>query len=191
MLTTLAGCSSAPPRNLDNVCEIFKEKNGWYKSSKNSYKQHGVPVHVQMAIMHQESRFRAEARPERVWIFGVIPWFRPSTAYGFAQVKDETWKWYQDKRGGWFADRNVFDDASDFIGWYGNIAHQRLKISKWDAYRQYLAYHEGHGGYERKSYLKKPWLVKVARKVKRRASRYHTQLAGCESELNRSWWWPF
>ncbi|MBD3670115.1 MAG: hypothetical protein HUJ29_05015 [Gammaproteobacteria bacterium] len=191
VLIITSACSSIPPRNMDDACAIFKEKGGWYKSSARSFKAHGVPIHVQLAIVHQESRFRAKARPPRKWILGIIPWFRPSSAYGYAQVKDETWQWYQDKRGGAFADRDDYEDAVDFIGWYGRITYERLGVSKWDAYNQYLAYHEGQGGFKRKTYLKKPWLVDVARKVKTRASRYHTQLSRCEEDLNSPWWWPF
>jgi hypothetical protein len=176
---------------MDNICDIFEEKKAWYKSSKHAFKNHGMPVSVQLAIIHQESRFRSEAQPERTWFLGIIPWFRPSTAYGYAQVKDETWNWYREKRGRSFASRDEFDDAVDFIGWYGNISYEQSRIPKDDAYRQYLAYHEGHGGYKRKTYLKKPWLVTVAKKVKLRATRYQAQLSGCEKELNRSGWWPF
>jgi len=186
-----AGCTTVPPKNLDNVCEIFEQNHSWYKSSKHAFETYGLPIHVQMAIIHQESRFRDEAQPKRTWIFGIIPWFRPSTAYGYAQVKDETWDWYREKSGHRYASRDDFGDAVEFIAWYGKISFDHLKISKWDAYGQYLAYHEGHGGYEKKTYLKKPWLISVAKKVKLRASRYHTQLSRCEDELNRHWWWPF
>jgi len=187
----LSGCTTTPPRNVDNVCAIFKEKSGWYEDSRRAFKRHGVPIHVQMAMMHQESRFKAKAKPPRRWIFGIIPWTRPSSAYGYAQVKQETWDWYVDKRGLMFVDRADFGDAVEFMSWYGKLSHETLGISKWDAYKQYLAYHEGQGGYKRKTYLKKPWLVKVARKVKGRASRYRTQLASCEKSLQSPWWWPF
>ena len=91
---------------------------------------------------------------------------------------------------GGFCERNA--DAVDFIAWYGNMSHRMLGISKWDAYSQYLAYHEGQGGYKRKTFNKKPWLLKVARQVDSRASRYHTQLARCEAGLDSGWGlWPF
>jgi hypothetical protein len=84
----------------------------------------------------------------------------------------------------WGADRDNFEDAIDFIGWYTNGSQQRLKISKWDAYKQYLAYHEGRGGYERKAYQGKPWLKNVAKKVKLRAHWYNQQLKTCEADLD-------
>jgi hypothetical protein len=48
--------------------------------------------------------------------------------------------------------------------------------------------HEGHGGYKRKTYNGKPWLIKVAKKVDKRAGKYGAQLKGCEEELNSGWW---
>ena len=58
-----------------------------------------------------------------------------------------------------------------------------LGISRSDTYNQYLAYHEGQGGFKRKSYNKKPWLIKVAKKVERRANDYKAQLVRCEDDL--------
>ena len=56
------------------------------------------------------------------------------------------------------------------------MSHQQLGLDKQDAFRLYLAYHEGHGGYKRQTYQSKSWLVDVARKVERQAQRYNTQL---------------
>ena len=72
------------------------------------------------------------------------------------------------------------------------MSHQQLGLDKQDAFRLYLAYHEGHGGYKRKTYQSKGWLVDVARKVEKQAQRYNTQLQGCSKELEpRGWfdWW--
>jgi hypothetical protein len=173
---------------MDNSCAIFEENDDWYEDSKQSYERWGVPVHVQLAIIHQESRFRHDAKTEMEYFLWIIPIGRKSSAYGYAQVKDETWEWYMEATDNHGADRDDYDDAVDFIGWYGQRSYEKLKISKWDAYNQYLAYHEGHNGYKKKTYNKKPWLIKVARKVDKRAKQYHTQLASCEDELNSGWW---
>ncbi|MCO6411172.1 MAG: hypothetical protein J5I92_00350 [Thiogranum sp.] len=187
-----AACSTAPPQNLANSCDIFSEKNGWYSHARDSYEKWGVPVHVQLAIIHQESRFVHDARPPRQRLLWVIPWTRPSSAYGYGQIKDSTWDWYRKSTGNRWADRDDFDDVVDFIGWYGNMSHRMLGISRSDAYSQYLAYHEGHGGFKRKSYRKKDWLVKVARKVEARSKRYETQLNSCQASLDKGWsLWPF
>ncbi len=191
LAAVLAGCSSAPPKNLNDSCAIFSEKDDWYDAMQESQERWGVPIHVQLAILYQESRFRHDAKPPRDTLLWVIPWFRQSSAYGYAQVKDGTWDWYRENTGNGGADRDDLEDAVDFIGWYGNMSHRINGISKWDAYNQYLAYHEGHGGFRKGSYREKRWLMKVARQVKARASRYHTQLTRCEEELKDSGWWPF
>jgi len=184
----LIACSNAPPKNINNSCEIFSEKDDWYDAAKESYERWGVPIHVQLAIIHQESSFKHDAETEMEYFLWIIPIGRKSTAFGYAQVKDATWDWYIKSTGNTGADRDDFDDAVDFIGWYGKQSYTMLKISKWDTYNQYLAYHEGHGGYKRKSYNKKQWLTNIARKVESNAKRYSAQLKTCEEELNSGWW---
>lgn len=133
-----------------------------------------------MAIMHQESHFIADAQPPRKWLLGFIPLSRPSSAYGYAQALDGTWEQYLKTTSNWDADRSEFADATDFIGWYCDTTASRLGVSKWDARNLYLAYHEGMGGFQRKTYLNKPWLIKVADKVSKRASLFQGQLTDCE-----------
>jgi len=188
VLLSLAACASGPPRNVNDACKIFKEKDDWYEHTNDSFEKWGVPVHVQLAIMWQESRFRAQAKTPKDYALGFIPWGRVSTAYGYAQVKDGTWDWYIERTGNSGADRDDFEDATDFIGWYGNYSQRTLGISKWDAYNQYLAYHEGHGGWKRKTYNKKPWLIKVAKKVKNKAAIYSRQLKRCKDDLDDGGW---
>mgnify|MGYP001820776807 FL=1 len=191
-VVSLLSCSTSPPANIHDGCDIFDDKSGWYKHSRNAYERWGVPVHVQLAIIYQESKFVDDAKPPRDYLLWVIPWGRVSSAYGYAQAQDSTWDWYREKTGNRFADRDDFADAVDFVAWYVNMSHRMLGISRTDTYRQYLAYHEGQGGYRRKSYEEKPWLLKVAHKVDKRAARYQTQLAQCQDELDSGWsLWPF
>ena len=185
----LTGCLSTPAVTVNNICTLMDEEVSWYRSVKASEKKYGAPAHVQLAIMYQESHFASDAKPPREKLFGVVPWFRPTTAYGFAQVKDATWDWYQLKTGNYSADRDDFDDAADFVGWYINQSKKRAGINKSDAYNQYLAYHEGHGGFKKKSYQRKPWLMEVARKVDDNAKRYKRQLNQCSAELNSNSIW--
>ena len=145
-----------------------------------------------MAIIHQESRFQSDVRPPRDWFLGIIPKFRSSSAYGYGQAQDSTWEWYMKSTDNYGADRDDFADVVDFIGWYTNVTQRKLGVSKWSAEKQYLAYHEGHGGYSRGTYLGKPWLQRVAQKVGRQAKRYASQLKSCESSLDSGWSiWPF
>lgn len=184
----LSSCSSVPPKNPENICEIFKENSSWYFAAKDAQKKWGAPIHVPMSMMYQESMFRADALPPMEYFLGFIPTGRLSTAYGYSQAKTMTWKDYKRETGNSGADRDDFDDAIDFMGWYIYKAQKLNKTSKWDARNQYLNYHEGWGGYKRKSYLKKKWLLTVANKVNKRAIRYSQQLKKCESSISKGWW---
>jgi len=187
----LISCASTPPKHQNNICHIFDEKNGWYKDAKKASKRWNSPIAINMAFIYQESRFVPKAKPPRKKILWIIPGPRVSSSYGYSQAKTPTWDWYrkETRRGG--ADRDDFDDAIDFVAWYNSVSQKRTKIAKNDAYNLYLAYHEGHGGFKRKSYNKKAWLKKVARKVDAQAKRYQQQLNKCEDRLGSSWWWPF
>ena len=187
-LLVVAGCSTTPPVNVENICAIFDDKRGWYRDAKKSEKRWGTPIHVQLAIIRQESSFRFNARPPRQKLLGVIPWKRPSNAYGYAQALDSTWKAYKDDTGRRFADRDDFGDAIDFVGWYTDVSARTVGISKWDPYNQYLAYHEGQGGWKRKSYRRKNWLKETARGVEYRAEEWGQQLRVCEDGLDSGWW---
>lgn len=184
----LAACSTSPPKNVDNLCEIFRDKDDWYEEAADARDEWGSPIPVMMAIMYQESRFEAKARPPRKKILGFIPGPRPSSAYGYSQAKKSTWKEYKRDAGRYGADRDDFADAIDFVGWYNFQSHRRSGISRKEPYRLYLAYHEGHGGYNRASYRDKQWLLNVARKVERKAGTYQAQLNSCEEELKDKGW---
>ncbi len=187
----LGSCTTLPPTNPDNICDIFDQKGGWYKAAKKSQDKWGSPIPIMMSFMYQESTFKHDAKPERTKILGFIPGPRKSDAYGYSQAKDATWEWYQKETKNKGADRDDFDDAIDFIGWYNNVSHKRNGIDRNDAYHLYLAYHEGHGGFSRRSYSGKSDLKNIAKKVSARSARYQSQLAGCEKRYQSSWWWPF
>ena len=65
------------------------------------------------------------------------------------------------------------------MGWYTWKAQKINGVSKWDAYRQYLNYHEGWGGYRRGTYKNKAWLMRTSRKVEARSQRYASQMRRC------------
>lgn len=187
-LLALAACTTSPPSNPGNVCDIFREKDGWYDDAADARDEWGSPIPVMMAIIHQESRYQAKAKPPRKKILGFIPGPRPSSSYGYSQAKKGTWSDYKRDAGRYGADRDDFGDAIDFVGWYNYQSYRRSGISRSDPYRLYLAYHEGHGGYNRGTYRKKQWLMNVARKVERRSKTYQSQLVGCEEDLKDKGW---
>jgi hypothetical protein len=177
VLAALVGCAQGPLTDLDDLCRIFEERPKWRESAVRAGDRWGVGAPIQLAFVHQESRFRAEARPARKRFLG-IPLWRPSSAYGYGQVSDGTWEMYLEREQR-RAKRDRFEDVADFIGWYANHIHQMTGIPKDDAYRLYLAYHEGPTGFRRGSYLEKPWLLQVASKVEARAERYAEQRERC------------
>ncbi|NLY65170.1 MAG: hypothetical protein GX070_09510 [Alcaligenaceae bacterium] len=182
-LLLLTACSTTPPANPDNICEIFREKPSWHKASLETKEKWGVPVHIPMSMMYQESTFRHDAKPPKDYLLGFIPWGRVSSAYGYAQAKDEVWSDYRKESSRWSPDRDDFSDALDFMGWYMDKAQKINGVSKWDAYAQYLNYHEGWTGYKNQSYLQKKWLMNTAEKVKNRAVQYSVQYASCRNSL--------
>lgn len=188
-LALLTGCSTAPPKDQSNLCNIYREYPDWYEDSLDMQNAYGTPMNVAMAIIKQESSFVEDALPPRAYLLWVIPWGRVSSAYGYAQAQDPVWGEYKDQTGNG-GSRDDFEDAIMFVGWYTNGTQRTLGVSKWDAYNQYLAYHEGRGGYSRGTYRSKPWLMQVARKVEQQAKNYGWQLKQCRNELesNRSWW---
>lgn len=176
----LTSCATVPPPTHSyNICSIFRQYPEWKTAAKRTERRWQIPVAVQMAIIDRESSFVSDARPPRQWLFGVIPWTRPTTAYGYCQAVDPTWRLYQRETGLYDANRYDFADSDEFIGWYASRAKKRAGISPSDPYSLYLAYHEGITNYMHRSYLAKPWLMRVARNVEARARAYHRQLMRC------------
>ena len=184
LIFVLQSCATKPPENPYNICLIFQEKISWYKAAIRSEKRWKIPPYVLISFVHQESSFKSDARPEREKILGVIPWFRPSTAVGYSQALTKTWDDYKDETGNTRANRKNFSDSADFIGWYASKGYYQ-GFEKTDARSLYLAYHEGYGGFEKKSYRKKQWLIKVADRVQARSTKYQKQYWGCAKELKK------
>lgn len=170
---------ASPPSDKDNICRILNEKPQWREHLASAVDKYGAPRHVLMAIMHQESKFQHDARPLSSSGGGLFGTEYASTAYGFSQALNKTWDDYKVSVGEPMARRDSFKDSVHFIGWYVAATNRELALSKWDAEVQYLAYHEGRGGYKKKTYKMKPWLKKVAKKVKRKASSYSKQYKSC------------
>jgi len=167
------------PRQLDNACSIITERPQYIRAFRAAERKWGVPVHVQMATIYQESKFIGNARTPLRYSLGVIPVGRQSSAYGYGQALDGTWDEYLDDTGNRRARRDDIGDATDFMGWYMTRSQARNGISLGDARNQYLAYHEGHTGFARGSYNSKAWLLRVAGEVGERAQVYRAQLVSC------------
>jgi hypothetical protein len=166
-LLVLASCGGGgygtAPRNLDHACAILDERPEYARAFAASARKWGIPAHVQMATIYQESKFISDARTPYRWTLGVIPRGRISSAYGYSQALDTTWDEYVEQAGRWGARRTDIFDSADFIGWYMAQSTTRLGISPHDARNQYLAYHEGRAGFARGNHDSKPWLIRAGR----------------------------
>ena len=176
----ISACSSVP-KNTASSCSIFKERYFWYKHAKKSERKWGTPVHLQLAIIKMESSFDWLAKPPRQKLFKVVPYKRPSSSFGYSQAVKGTWKQYKQETNNPLATRTRFKDSVDFIGWYTNKTEKILKISKKDAFRQYIAYHEGWGNY--KNYKKNSKVISLAKKVQTQSKKYKSQLLSCQNSL--------
>ena len=178
----VTSCSSIPT-NTANSCSIFNERYLWYKHTKKVEQKWGTPIYIQLAIIKMESDFDWLAKPPRHKIFKVIPYKRPSSSFGYSQAVKGTWEQYKKETGNNLATRVRFKDSVDFIGWYTNKTESILKISKKDAFKQYLAYHEGWGNF--KNYKQNNKVIKLAKKVEKQSNLYKKQLLKCKNSLNK------
>ena len=184
----ITACSSVP-KNTKNSCAIFEERYLWYKHTKYVEKKWGVPVYIQLAFVKKESDFNWLAKPPRKKLFKVIPFKRPSSSFGYSQAVKGTWEQYKRETKNTLATRARFKDSVDFIGWYINKTNKILKISKKDAYRQYLAYYKGWGDY--KNYSKDKKAIIYAKSVKQMATKYRKQLTICKKNLDKNKYFIF
>ena len=178
-----SACSSIP-KNVSNSCDIFDERYFWYKHAKKVEQKWGTPIYLQLAIIKMESDFDWLAKPPRQKIFKIIPFKRPSSSFGYSQAVKGTWEQYKRETGNKVATRARFKDSVDFIGWYTNKTETILKISKKDAFKQYLAYHEGWGNY--KYYKKNEKVIRLAKRVEKQSNIYKKQLSSCKDSLNKN-----
>ena len=174
-------CSSIPS-NTSNSCSIFDERYLWYKHAKKSEKKWGTPVYLQLAIIKMESGFDWLAKPPRQKLFKIVPYKRPSSSFGYSQAVKGTWKQYKTETGNKFATRTRFKDSVDFIGWYTTKTEKILKVSKQDAFKQYVAYHEGWGNY--KNYKSNKKVINLAKRVEKQSNIYKKQLSDCKNSLS-------
>ena len=181
----LLGCSAKIPMNQDDICLIIDENPRWSNSLLDAKKKWNAEPSTVMAIVRQESSFNANAAPDREKVLGFIPWKRPSSARGYSQAVEATWEQYKEETGNKRARRSSFDSSVDFIGWYLSKASS-ARIRSYEVDKLYIAYHEGYGGYKRKSYKDKSWLQDIAKKVKYNSVRYQRQLKSCPLQRESS-----
>ena len=181
IIIIIPGCSSVPSNTL-NSCSIFNERYLWYKHAIKSEQKWGTPIYLQLAIIKMESDFDWLAKPPRQKLFKIVPYKRPSSSFGYSQAVKGTWMQYKAETGNKFATRTRFKDSVDFIGWYTSKTEKILKVSKKNAFKQYIAYHEGWGNY--KNYKNNKKVINLAKRVEEQANIYKKQLTVCKNTLS-------
>ena len=155
------------------VCEILAQNPSWSKPLKTAQDTYKLPPAFAMALMYKESTFNAEAKA------------KTSTAYGYAQAIDGTWKHFQEDVKS-SAKRNNFDDSVQFIGWYTAQLSKSTKLKMTDSYNLYMAYMLGATGFKRYkagTFKNKAKIVedkKLAQKVKDFTKQYNSQFKNCK-----------
>jgi hypothetical protein len=162
-----------------DACSIIEAKRSWKSALIKTDTKWSISPGMQLSFILTESNFRPRAKTPRKYFLGVFPTGRLSSAFGYAQAIDSTWEDYQKKSGKRFSSRTNFADSVDFIGWYANETAKKLKISKSDVFNQYLAYHQGHKGYQRGSFKTKQNLLNVAHRTQANAQKFNSQLKNC------------
>jgi len=183
---TSGSCSSPPPPGrIDDLCALLAEREGWWEATTRAASRWGVAPWLLLAVIHQESGFRSEARSYDRFLG--VPVAPASSAYGYSQATNGAWRDYQRATGRRRARRDDFADAVDFVGWYADNLQRTTGVSKGDAFRLYLGYHEGPGGFLRGTHAGKPWLLDVARRVDERAARFEREAAACGRAAPAAW----
>jgi hypothetical protein len=179
LLALAQSCAHPPAPVARDLCELFALRAGWQEATLATAARWQVRPGFLLAVIHQESRFRPHARPW--WRLLGLPLAPASSAYGYGQATDGTWREYLRAAGRRGARRDDFSDALDFVGWYADRIHRETRLAKDDVYRLYLAYHEGPAGFVRGSHRSKPWLLDVAQGVAARADRFDRDAVACSA----------
>ena len=174
----MPGCIGVP-KNQEEACSIINQKKSWRSALKKTERKWGISPGMQLAFIKTESNFRPTARTQRKYIFGLIPSGRISSAYGYSQALDGTWKEYKKSTGNRYHRRSNFMHSTNFIGWYVDKTNRALGIAKNNAYLQYLAYHQGQAGFKTGAYKSKKGLLEVARKTAINKKVFDRQLKKC------------
>ena len=165
----VSSCSvgSRTPVDQNDACSILKDNRSWKRYLIKTHKKWNVKPSLVLSFIKTESNFRPRARTQRKYFLGLVPTGRISSAYGYSQALDGTWKHYKKSTGNKYHRRSNFYHSTNFIGWYVDRTKNKLGIKKNNAYLNYLAYHQGHAGFKTGAYKNKKGLLAAAQKTAR------------------------
>ncbi|MDN5249175.1 MAG: hypothetical protein QWI73_03660 [Alphaproteobacteria bacterium] len=184
ILTFLTSCTSPHITNTGNACTIFAQGHSffgdWYQQTKTASDKYKIDMPILLATIKAESSFRSTAFSKRQYLLGIIPWGHISSAFGYAQALDGTWRLYKLRTGNVAASRSSFGDAIDFIAWYHRTSAMKAGINPHNAYELYLSYHMGWSAFAKSGPQgASPKLRQLAHNVAIQANIYAQQLRSC------------
>ena len=175
----ISSCTEEKPstksntKNNDNICNILKNNPKWSKSLKDTQTKYNISPAFVMGLIRQESNFKSDARS------------KISSAYGYSQALDNTWKSYQ-KSVSPSANRTSFDDSVKFVGWYMSGMSKSINVKMNNYSSLYLAYMIGPTGFKRykngtfKNRKNLESFLDISQKVKTYTDNYIHQLKSCQ-----------
>ena len=125
-------------------CSLLAARDGWREILADVEARWGVSPGAVLAVIDQESRFRADARGQGAG--GA----NPSRNFGYAQANIRTWNAFlrgADWQGS--SSRTDFEASAHFVGWHFATLGRRNGLAVSDVAGNYLVYKLGEGGYRR------------------------------------------
>lgn len=155
-------CVPANAQTRD-ACALLDNHEGWREDLEQASETWGISKGAILAIIDQESRFRANASN--------------GVNYGYAQSNPQTWNWFRREAGRPSASRTDFGDSAHFIGWHFKTMSKRLGLSMDNVAGQYLVYKMGEGGYRARG---NSGGSAHSRQIAVRATMFDYQLTDCD-----------
>jgi hypothetical protein len=153
-----------------NACHLLDRNPDWAESLSAASARWNVKPGVMLAVIDQESRFRADARGQGA------QGDNPPRNFGYAQANLRTWNWFLRETGRASGSRTDFALSVEFVGWHFAEMERRIGAPRTNTTAHYLAYKLGEGGYRRGGSAASRTL---ASQLVARAERFDRQLEGC------------
>ncbi len=162
--------SQAHAQNRD-PCALLAARDGWRTILSEVEARWGVSPGAVLAVIDQESRFRADARGAGAG--GA----NPTRNFGYAQANIRTWNAFL-RGANWqgSSSRTDFEASAHFVGWHFAVLGRRNGLALTDVAGNYLVYKMGEGGYRRGAPAS---ARRLAATIANRAAAHDRALAEC------------
>lgn len=162
--------SPAQAQNRD-PCALLAAREGWRTILSDVEARWGVSPGAVLAVIDQESRFRADARGAGA------SGANPTRNFGYAQANIRTWNAFL-RGANWQGSSSStdFEASAHFVGWHFAVLGRRNGLALTDVAGNYLVYKLGEGGYRRGAPAS---ARRLAATIANRAAAHDRALADC------------